>query len=121
MLLDPHFRTIRGLAALVEKDWCAFGHKFQQRCGHGLPDKGNQERSPIFLQWLDMVHQVRRQYPDAFEFNDRLLVFLADHAYSGLFGTFLGDSERERAFCDGRGMDCRHRTVSVWTCKWYTP
>lgn len=28
VLLDPHFRTIEGLAALVEKDWCAFGHKF---------------------------------------------------------------------------------------------
>ena len=57
LLLDPFYRTIRGLAVLVEKDWCAFGHKFGQRCGHGLPDK-SQERSPIFVQWLDAVWQV---------------------------------------------------------------
>jgi len=62
VLLDPFFRTIRGLAVLVEKDWCAFGHKFGQRCGHGQgPSVKANERSPIFLQWLDVLHQVRRE------------------------------------------------------------
>jgi hypothetical protein len=82
--------------------------------GHGLPDKGNQERSPIFLQWLDVLHQVRSQFPDAFEFNDDLLVFLADHVYSGLFGTFLGDCERDRV-SPYPYLDCCKRTISVWT------
>ena len=33
LLLDPHYRTIAGFAALVEKEWCAFGHLFADRTG----------------------------------------------------------------------------------------
>jgi myotubularin-related protein 1/2 len=91
ILLDPYFRTIEGIATLVEKEWCAFGHKFQDRCGHGqdfnhLPD----ERSPVFLQFLDALYQVVAQFPTAFEYTDGLLLFLADHVSSCLFGNFLG-------------------------------
>lgn len=61
------------------------------RCGHGqvaesLPD----ERSPVFLQFLDVLHQLLLQFPAAFEFTDTLLLFLADHLNSCLFGNFLG-------------------------------
>jgi len=58
-----------------------------------------------------VVLQIMRQYPDAFQYNDRLLVFLADHLYSGLFGTFLGDCERDRV----RDLQCPTKTTSVWT------
>lgn len=37
--LDPYFRTIEGLATLIEKDWISFGHQFGDRCGH-LTDTG---------------------------------------------------------------------------------
>ena len=54
------------------EDWCGFGHKFNDRCGHGMV-KETQERSPIFVQWLDMVYQVQSQFPDAFEYDDRVV------------------------------------------------
>jgi myotubularin-related protein 6/7/8 len=37
--LDPYYRTMRGFAVLVEKDWCSFGHRFWDRCGHASSDK----------------------------------------------------------------------------------
>ena len=34
LLLDPHYRTLDGLAALLQKDLLAFGHKCAERLGH---------------------------------------------------------------------------------------
>eukprot|EP01034_Spumella_vulgaris_P031305 gene31305-38677_t len=111
ILLDPYFRTLEGIAVLVEKEWCSFGHKFQDRCGHGhdssnLPD----ERCPVFLQFLDALCQVMLQFPAAFEFSPRLLLFLADHVQSCLFGNFLGNSEKERAL----DLQVKESTKSIW-------
>lgn len=32
--LDPYFRTFKGFAVLIEKDFAAFGHRFLDRTGH---------------------------------------------------------------------------------------
>eukprot|EP00002_Diphylleia_rotans_P039778 TRINITY_DN9312_c0_g1_i1.p1 TRINITY_DN9312_c0_g1~~TRINITY_DN9312_c0_g1_i1.p1 ORF type:complete len:1378 (+),score=270.24 TRINITY_DN9312_c0_g1_i1:71-4204(+) len=109
LLLDPHYRTIRGFEALVEKEWLSFGHKFGTRCGHGPANRDNDQRSPVFLQFLDCVWQITRQYPDAFEFNELFLITIMDHVYSCRFGTFLCDSvyDRSREFV--------YNTTSLWT------
>lgn len=96
LILDPYFRTMEGFAVLVEKDWCAFGHKFNDRCGHAVDDPRSEERSPVFVQWMETVWQIQQQFPYAFEFNEDLLVFLCDHIHSGLFGNFLGNYEQQR-------------------------
>lgn len=63
---------LQGFRVLIEREWLEFGHKFADRCGHGKDDLN--ERSPVFLQWLDAVHQCMKQFPDAFEFNEFFLV-----------------------------------------------
>lgn len=58
----------------METEWLEFGHKFADRCGHGENSEDLNERCPVFLQWLDCVHQLQRQFPCSFEFNEAFLV-----------------------------------------------
>ncbi|XP_031433386.1 myotubularin-related protein 3 isoform X2 [Clupea harengus] len=110
LLLDPFYRTVEGFQVLVETEWLDFGHKFGDRCGHGEKADDVNERCPVFLQWLDCVHQLHRQFPCSFQFNEAFLVKLAQHVYSCLFGTFLCNSGKERE------ENCvQQRTCSVWS------
>jgi len=54
------------------------------------------EIAPIFHQFLDAVYQMQRQYPNAFEFNERFLLRLLYQTYSGQYGEFLFNCENER-------------------------
>uniref|UniRef100_A0A8C2XFA3 phosphatidylinositol-3,5-bisphosphate 3-phosphatase n=1 Tax=Cyclopterus lumpus TaxID=8103 RepID=A0A8C2XFA3_CYCLU len=110
VLLDPYYRTIEGFQVLLETDWLDFGHKFADRCGHGENSEDVNERCPVFLQWLDCVHQLQRQFPCSFEFNEAFLVKLVQHTYSCLFGTFLCNSGKER-----EDRHVQERTCSVWS------
>ncbi|XP_035378000.1 myotubularin-related protein 3 isoform X2 [Electrophorus electricus] len=110
LLLDPYYRTTEGFQVLVETEWLDFGHKFADRCGHGENAEDLNERCPVFLQWLDCVHQLHRQFPCSFEFNEAFLVKLVQHTYSCLFGTFLCNSGKER-----EEHHIQERTCSVWS------
>lgn len=59
---------------VVEREWLEFGHKFADRCGNGVNCEDTNERSPVFLQWLDCVYQLYKQFPCAFQFNEAYLV-----------------------------------------------
>ncbi|CAM9454838.1 unnamed protein product [Choristocarpus tenellus] len=139
ILLDPYYRTVEGLCVLIEKEWVSFGHQFRHRCGGGrhyrshsveqgqgtgqgalqgagsLSSKtGGQVMSyegltPIFLQFLEVLHNVMKQFPLTFQYTEELLGFLAEHTYSDLFGTFLCDTERQR-----HELRLPQRTCSVW-------
>eukprot|EP01116_Phalansterium_solitarium_P013570 TRINITY_DN30964_c0_g1_i1.p1 TRINITY_DN30964_c0_g1~~TRINITY_DN30964_c0_g1_i1.p1 ORF type:complete len:811 (-),score=209.76 TRINITY_DN30964_c0_g1_i1:342-2774(-) len=111
LLLDPHYRTVRGFAMLIEKEWLSFGHRFAERC-FGMHREGSLRSnhvSPVFLQFLDCVWQLKLQFPLSFEFNTHFLVTLVDAAYDSKYGTFLFNSERERV--EAR---VHTRTDSVW-------
>ncbi|XP_031096252.1 phosphatidylinositol-3-phosphatase myotubularin-1-like isoform X1 [Ipomoea triloba] len=57
---------------------------------------GQNNCSPIFLQWVDCVSQLLRMYPCAFEFSSAFLVEVLDCMLSCRFGNFLCNSEKER-------------------------
>mmetsp|Transcript_16558 Transcript_16558/g.27628 ORF Transcript_16558/g.27628 Transcript_16558/m.27628 type:complete len:862 (-) Transcript_16558:297-2882(-) len=109
LLLDPYYRTLTGFCVLIEKDWCSFGHKFQDRIGH-LSSAESQERSPVFLQWLDVVRLIMAQFPCRFQFNENLLVFIMDAVFSCQFGNFLGNCDKDRD-----DLKCQETTKSVWS------
>uniref|UniRef100_A0A8C4HXR9 Myotubularin related protein 7a n=1 Tax=Dicentrarchus labrax TaxID=13489 RepID=A0A8C4HXR9_DICLA len=111
VLLDPYYRTLRGLMVLIEKDWISFGHKFSHRCNHLVGDP--KEVSPIIDQFLECVWQLMEQFPCAFEFNERFLITIHSHIYSCQYGNFIGNNQRERI-----ELGLRERTHSLWSYLW---
>ncbi|CAG2110539.1 unnamed protein product [Medioppia subpectinata] len=110
ILLDPYYRTLKGFEVLIEKEWISFGHKFAQRIGHGEDKHSDDNRSPVFLQFIDCIWQISKQFPNAFEFNEYFLITILDHLYGCLFGTFLCNSEYQR-----HKEEVKAKTKSLWS------
>ena len=110
LMMDPYYRTYYGFQVLIEKEWLSFGHKFGDRLGWSEAGWSSQERSPVFMQFLDCVHQLLHQNPTIFEFNEELLVFIMHQTQSAWFGNFLLNSEKDR-----KTLRLADRTVSLWS------
>jgi hypothetical protein len=105
--MDDYYRTFEGFAVLIEKEWVSMGHKFQQRMSIG--GKDDSDMSPVFLQWLDCVHQVIIQNPRSFTFTDTYLLDIFNAVISAKYGNFLCNSEKERV-----DRSVYKRTCSAW-------
>jgi len=113
LLLDKYYRTLDGFICLIEKDWISFGHQFRYRSGFYSPvdsNVGENQFSPIFLQWLDAVYQLMCQNYTKFQFNFNLISFLAEEVFTGRYGTFLFNNDKER-----EEFDENNKTISIWS------
>ncbi|CAF0764908.1 unnamed protein product [Brachionus calyciflorus] len=108
--MDWYYRTLEGFQVLIEKEWLSFGHKFSSRVGHGCDKYMDQDRSPIFVQFIDCVWQIMAQNDFFFEFNEYLLIEILEALYSNQYGTFLMDSE-----CEREKFELKTKTVSLWS------
>ena len=64
----------------------------------------------MFIQFLDCVYQLMQQFPTAFEFRTEMLLFIASEVYSGKYGTFGFNCEKEIEFYKGK-----QRMMSLWS------
>lgn len=120
VLLDPYYRSLIGLQALIQKDWVTKGFPFCRRLNHIRTSppkssgptqmrtgsfKSKEDRrekdfnysgeSPVFVLFLECLHQLLRQNPQEFEYTEQFLILLYDASYSSLFSTFLFNSSFE--------------------------
>ncbi|XP_069739503.1 phosphatidylinositol-3,5-bisphosphate 3-phosphatase MTMR2 isoform X3 [Phaenicophaeus curvirostris] len=105
-IVYPNIEETHWLSNLESTHWL----EHIKRVGHGDKNHADADRSPVFLQFIDCVWQMTRQFPTAFEFNEYFLITILDHLYSCLFGTFLCSSEQQRV---KEGLP--KKTVSLWS------
>lgn len=110
VMLDPFFRTKKGFMILIEKDWLNFGHQFHLRFGHYDPNYKQSQRSPVFIQFLDTLRQIVIQFPNHFEYNEDMLLFIANELFKTKYGTFLGNSVSER-----KRLCIKENSKDIWS------
>uniref|UniRef100_A0A1B6CPY7 Myotubularin phosphatase domain-containing protein n=1 Tax=Clastoptera arizonana TaxID=38151 RepID=A0A1B6CPY7_9HEMI len=115
IILNPDCRTVRGIQALIEREWLQAGHPFPRRVSHSVyasatANGRTKQNAPTFLLFLDCVMQIMNQFSFSFEFTTNLLIFLFEHSYCSSFGTFLGNCEAERV-----KLKLATRTASLWS------
>jgi hypothetical protein len=71
ILLDPYYRTVEGFKCLIEKEWLSFGHRFTHRSNQTAANQAS-GFAPLFLQFLDVVHQVSRRCDEQFTLHEHL-------------------------------------------------
>lgn len=113
IILNPDCRTVRGVQALIDREWLQGGHPFGTRhCQSCYTSSTNRLKTSgaTFVLFLDCVYQLFTQFPCSFEFDSHLLITFFEHSYFSQYGTFIGDSEGERM-----ELMAFNKTTSLWS------
>ena len=86
VMADGRARTIEGFVELIEREWIDFG--FPHAKAHGDDVADITVNAAVLIVFLDCVWQLWTCFPESFEFNEALLLFIAESVHSGRFGTF---------------------------------
>ncbi|CAL5999236.1 Myotubularin-like_protein [Hexamita inflata] len=96
LAIDPYYRTCRGFAILIQKEFLSFGHRFGTRNNLFMYTSDQKEQAPIFFMFLEAVYNVIKQNVEQFEFDQDFLLYLAFQCWNRQTGTFLFDCECDR-------------------------
>uniref|UniRef100_A0A8D8TF55 Myotubularin-related protein 9 n=1 Tax=Cacopsylla melanoneura TaxID=428564 RepID=A0A8D8TF55_9HEMI len=111
VMLNSECRTIRGLQALIEREWLQAGYPFQLRHRYSCySPQRTKAQSPTFLLFLDCLYQLQNQFVCSFEFSSEFLILMFEHSYFSPYGTFLLNSEQERV-----KANLSESTSSLWS------
>ncbi|XP_047145165.1 myotubularin-related protein 9 isoform X1 [Hydra vulgaris] len=111
ILLDYRCRTVIGLQSLITREWIWAGYPFTERhLKIGVSSFKRKEQAPVFLMFLDCLHQIMNQYASSFEYTEDMLLLLAEHVYASQYGTFLFNNQLQR-----EQSKVTERTVSLWS------
>ena len=98
IILSEVFRTREGLEMLIQAVWVNLGFKFSRN--HTLSQSPQVNKpsnlNPVFLMFLDCVHQISHQFPAHLEFESKYLIAVWDSALLPMFDTFIFDCEHNR-------------------------
>lgn len=86
IMVDGRARTIEGFVELIEREWIEFGFPYAKSHGDEITDIT--VNTTVLIVFLDCVWQLWTCFPESFEFNEALLLFIAENVHSGRFGTF---------------------------------
>ena len=107
--LSPALAAV-AVEATAAENFCVFCVQCRDRIwGHKA-----HERSPIFFQFLDGVHQLMYAYPSAFEFNEWWLLKLTDGLFGNGYSDFRYNNELERTSSEQPEQLGAVPRVSVW-------
>ena len=103
-------RLNQGFQVLIEKEYVSFGHQFCLRLSQGMNLPNNEQKSQVFIQFLDCMTQLIYQFPLSFEFTIRYISEIARRLNTNQFGTFLCDSQLQQF-----KTNVTTRTASLWS------
>ena len=113
IILNPDCRTVRGLQALIDREWLQSGHPFATRHVQSCYTSATireKTSGASFVLFLDCCYQLYTQFPLSFEFDSHLLITLFEHSYFSQYGTFIANCEAERM-----ELMAFTKTTSLWS------